>query len=129
MLLPPLARVHPGGPRSICRSNLEQIGRALASYQVNYRDYMPYLEQADYPTIGGAEHFPTDSLALLYPAFTENISDLFACPSTKDRPEIFVYETHTDPDMPNDEEGGHYRRWLRRPDSRQAHRFRSRYRR
>ena len=101
MLLPALARAREEGRRSVCRSNLEQIGRAMAAYQVNFRDFMPYLIPAD-------SHAPTDSLALLYPAFTQGSVNVFACPSTEDRPEVFVYETHQLPVPATGDRGGHY---------------------
>jgi len=102
MLLPALARAREEGRRSVCRSNLEQIGRALAAYQVNFRDFMPYLIPA------ADTHFPTDSLAMLYPAYTQGSTQVFACPSTEDRPEVFVYETHVDKNASAGERGGHY---------------------
>lgn len=86
MLLPALARAREEGRRAVCKSNLEQIGRANASYQLNYRDYMPYLQQempADF------NHFSTDSLAMLYPEFTMGNMRVFGCPSTEDSPQIW----------------------------------------
>ena len=107
MLLPALARAREEGRRSVCRSNLEQIGRAMAAYQVNFRDYMPYIQQTDQIT-GGANHFPTDSLGMLYPKFTQGSTNVFGCPSTEDRPEVFVYEIHVAKNPAIGERGGHY---------------------
>jgi len=98
MLLPALARAREEGRRAVCKSNLEQIGRANASYQLNYRDYMPFLElygstNYDNPiNSGGAiptSHWATDSLAMLYPEFTVGSKKIFGCPSTENVPDIW----------------------------------------
>jgi prepilin-type processing-associated H-X9-DG protein len=117
---------HPPGPRSHCRSNLEQIGRAIGAYYNVYRDYFPFFESRrpsqnpfvrgmdDYPTDtenqfsphftpfpeqrpmadgdwtpGKRSWWATDSLTLLYPDYLTNVK-IFACPSTDDRPRMFV---------------------------------------
>jgi len=104
MLLPALARAREEGRRAVCKSNLEQIGRANASYQLNYRDYMPYLQdwgQAAFPEIhstfvgsqgGSTYRYPTDSMAMLYPDFTMGSKKIFGCPSTEDVPDIWYVQ-------------------------------------
>jgi len=107
MLLPALARAREEGRRSVCRSNLEQIGRANATYQANSNDYMPYFQcvittaMPVYTTsvpgisdgrggtyaVPGYNAYSTDSLSLLYPEFTK-VLKVFACASTEDKPDV-----------------------------------------
>jgi len=95
MLLPALARAREEGRRTVCRSNLEQIGRGVAAYQINYKDFIPFLQ-----TVCGTNgywetyHFTTDSLAMLYPDFVGSSLAVFKCPSTEDNPQVFIQTVH-----------------------------------
>jgi len=52
MLFAALARAREEARRANCKSNLKQIGNALATYQGGYQDYFPYLENTQ--LAGGA---------------------------------------------------------------------------
>jgi prepilin-type processing-associated H-X9-DG protein len=68
--------------RMSCNSNLGQIVKACTTYQEPNGDY--------FPAFWDGERFdPMKSLALLYPAYIDNVR-VFGCPSTKDQPEITV---------------------------------------
>jgi len=44
MLLPALARAREEARRANCKSNMQQIGKALVTYTGAYKDYLPYIE-------------------------------------------------------------------------------------
>jgi prepilin-type N-terminal cleavage/methylation domain-containing protein/prepilin-type processing-associated H-X9-DG protein len=87
MLLPALARAREEARRANCKSNLQQVGKALVSYTGNYNDYLPFIEAVAHD---GSTFLPsqcTDSLAMLYPDFLQQVK-VFRCPSTEDEPKI-----------------------------------------
>jgi len=90
MLLPALRRAREVGHPATCKSNLNQVGRALATYATDY-GWMIYLE--DSPHSG-------DSLAMMYPKFISQ-PRVLRCPNTEDEPEA-----------KGEWEGGAYRAWF-----------------
>jgi len=108
LLLPALARAREESRRKSCDSNLTQIVKACITYQEPNGDFFPaFLQQvssgsvvAPYipqfvlgtPSQGSDGTFqPMPSLAVLYPAYIDNVK-VFACPSTTDKPVIaFAY--------------------------------------
>ena len=76
-----LFRIDTERRRAVCKSNLGQIGKALAYYESDYRCF-PYASW-DTPN-------PSSSLSLLYPEYTSINVNLFKCPSTEDTPEINI---------------------------------------
>ena len=88
MLLPALSKARAMAHRSVCTSNLKQIGLALQMYASDYNGYYPYPEKAG----EGLNHhtiYPWDSLYWvynpgLYPEYLDNIKILW-CPSNKMR--------------------------------------------
>ena len=93
MLLPALARAREEARRANCKSNILQIGKALAAYTGNYNDYLPYIHEtseedpADPTIITYDASRASDCLALLYPDFLSQVK-VFRCPSTEDEPSI-----------------------------------------
>jgi len=103
LLLPALARAREESRRKSCDSNLGQIVKACTTYQEPNGDFFPAFLQAyaggcSAPTMiagssatapqGSDGTFqPMPSLAVLYPAYIDNVK-VFGCPSTPDRPVI-----------------------------------------
>ena len=75
MLLPALARAREQARRSVCVSNLKQIGLALKMYSQDYREYFPITQP-----ISGDEPSAGAPLALLYPQYVSAVKT-FICPS------------------------------------------------
>jgi len=99
MLLPALARAREESRRAACKSNLQQIGKALVAYNTNYGDYYPYVHHFT-DTASTPENYSnqmsktavtgrwsTACLALVYPRFLAQVK-VFRCPSTEDEPMI-----------------------------------------
>jgi len=115
LLLPALARAREESRRKSCDSNLTQIVKACITYQEPNGDFFPAFAQSIWtdtnysgligtcfkvPTwLPGAGVYqaayagsdgtfqPMPSLAVLYPAYIDNVK-VFGCPSTPDRPLI-----------------------------------------
>jgi prepilin-type N-terminal cleavage/methylation domain-containing protein/prepilin-type processing-associated H-X9-DG protein len=110
LLLPALARAREESRRKACESNLAQIVKACITYQEPNGDFFPAFLQAAITTVtpaaipsytGGGPGAaaanqvpgsdgtfqPMPSLAVLYPAYLDNVK-VFACPSTPDKPQI-----------------------------------------
>jgi len=107
LLLPALSRAREESRRTSCNSQLGQIVKACTTYQEPNGDFFPAFLQAciagtSNPNIpstsavfngvtgaqGGDGTFqPMPSLAVLYPAYVDNVK-VFGCPSTSDRPLI-----------------------------------------
>ena len=87
MLLPALARAREEGRRAVCKSNLGQIGKALAAYQPTYGNFFPYVDMAG--SVTGSANASTH-LTLIYPEYIQNNVKVFKCPSTEDTPELNV---------------------------------------
>jgi prepilin-type N-terminal cleavage/methylation domain-containing protein/prepilin-type processing-associated H-X9-DG protein len=100
LLLPALARAREESRRKSCNSQLGQIVKAATTYQEPNGDFFPaFLQQigSGSPantaipgtgTYGADATFqPMPSLAVLYPAYVDNVK-IFGCPSTPDRPQI-----------------------------------------
>jgi prepilin-type N-terminal cleavage/methylation domain-containing protein/prepilin-type processing-associated H-X9-DG protein len=107
LLLPALARAREESRRKACDSNLSQIVKACTTYQEPNGDFFPAFLQGAWtdatglgpspvPTaiglVGGGAGSdntfqPMPSLAVLYPAYVDNVK-VFGCPSTPDRPVI-----------------------------------------
>jgi len=108
LLLPALARAREESRRKSCDSNLSQIVKACTTYQEPAGDFFPaFLQQVasgapTNPYIPVAETVttaqgcdgsfqPMPSLAVLYPAYVDNVN-VFRCPSSADKPMIaFAY--------------------------------------
>ncbi|MCM8809256.1 MAG: DUF1559 domain-containing protein [Candidatus Omnitrophica bacterium] len=73
MLLPALARAREQARRSVCISNLKQIGLALRMYSQDYREFFPI-------TSAGTEQTAVGCLGLLYPNYV-SAQKTFICPS------------------------------------------------
>jgi len=75
MLLPALARAREQARRSVCISNLKQIGLALKMYAQDYKEYYPASQAmtADEPS-------SITPLSLLYPQYVST-GKTFICPS------------------------------------------------
>jgi len=113
LLLPALARAREESRRKSCDSNLSQMVKAMTTYQEPNGDFFPAFLQGAW-TAGGLNPNPTaipmttvasgstttgggagadgtfqpmPSLAVLYPAYVDNVK-LFGCPSTPDHPQI-----------------------------------------
>jgi len=108
LLLPALARAREESRRKSCDSNLGQIVKACINYQEPNGDFFPAFKQDSrvlgvarlgQPNIpyssstsqcmpGGDGTFqPMPSLAVLYPAYIDNVK-VYRCPSTADNPLI-----------------------------------------
>jgi prepilin-type N-terminal cleavage/methylation domain-containing protein/prepilin-type processing-associated H-X9-DG protein len=104
LLLPALARAREESRRKSCDSNLSQIVKACTTYQEPNGDFFPAFLQGVWtatpfsyttttmyiPTAGqGMDNTfqPMPSLAVLYPAYVDNVK-VFGCPSTPDHPQI-----------------------------------------
>jgi prepilin-type N-terminal cleavage/methylation domain-containing protein len=74
ILIPALGRAREMAKRSVCMSNLRQIGLAMHMYAIYNEDNMP--ADADPITIGGAMYLLEPHLG--------NIPELFICPSSGD---------------------------------------------
>jgi len=106
LLLPALARAREESRRKSCDSNLSQIVKAATTYQEPNGDFFPaFMQQV---ALGAATNpyvpvvssssaqvnqgcdgsfQPMPSLAVLYPAYVDNVR-VFGCPSTSDKPLI-----------------------------------------
>jgi len=95
MLLPALARAREEGRRSVCKSNLKQIGKGCVAYSVNNGDFWPsyagtsWTSDSDGMHGDGTTGDASASVALLYPAYVDN-PRLWNCPSTEGAAEIKV---------------------------------------
>jgi len=78
MLLPALARAREQARRSVCISNLKQIGLAIKMYAQDYKEYYPAIE--DTPTTGPSTGRVVCDLGLLYPRYVST-QKTFICPS------------------------------------------------
>jgi prepilin-type N-terminal cleavage/methylation domain-containing protein/prepilin-type processing-associated H-X9-DG protein len=106
LLLPALARAREESRRKSCDSNLTQIVKACVTYQEPNGDFFPAFQQGAWTASPfssaqpnaiqsqmaggpGADNTfqPMPSLAVLYPAYVDNVK-VFGCPSTPDRPII-----------------------------------------
>ena len=90
LLLPALARAREESRRKACNSNLGQIVKACTTYQEPNGDFFPaHSQQTGGTNIGNpmndAYYYPMPSLAVLYPAYVDNVK-VFGCPSTSDKP-------------------------------------------
>jgi len=79
MLLPALSRAREQARRSVCTSNLKQIGLALKLYAQDYKDYYP---ASTYVVSSTAADEPSaiTPLSLLYPNYISSVKS-FICPS------------------------------------------------
>jgi len=75
MLLPALARAREQARRSVCISNLKQIGLAIKMYAQDYKEFYPTTNIS----AGGAGRVVAD-LGLLYPRYV-SAQKTFLCPS------------------------------------------------
>jgi len=75
MLLPALARAREQARRSVCISNLKQIGLALKMYAQDYKEYYPASQ-----AMTSDEPSSITPLSLLYPQYVST-GKTFICPS------------------------------------------------
>jgi prepilin-type N-terminal cleavage/methylation domain-containing protein/prepilin-type processing-associated H-X9-DG protein len=93
LLLPALARAREESRRKACNSNLGQIVKACTTYQEPNGDFFPCHDQIgfDFDTsVEDTNYKPMPSLAILYPAYIDNVR-VFRCPSTSDDPVITTW--------------------------------------
>jgi len=139
MLLPALARAREEGRRAVCRGNLSQLGKGIASYGNTNGEHYPYQDARDWVipvNNGGSEAIattqpyvnvqvddnttkafdqtqPLSSFALLYPEFVDTVR-CWGCPSTHDRPNIWIQYEYSngslDPDPLKAGKTGKFRR-------------------
>jgi len=84
LLALPLLIPHPDHSRRMsCNSYLGQIVKACTTYQEPNGDFFPYFGD------GSGQDNPMMSLALLYPAYIDNVK-VFRCPQTEDSPELTI---------------------------------------
>jgi len=76
MLLPALARAREQARRSVCISNLKQLGLAMKMYSQDYREFFPTNSTASDVSVQSTGR----NLALLYDAYIST-TDAFVCPS------------------------------------------------
>ena len=105
LLLPALAKAREEGRKSVCKSNCEQIGRAIYAYTQNNSEYFPFVAWYHMDTLA-TEHnasydldavaTPTEpranamnSIGMMYPLYIDN-GKPFRCPSTEDEPSLNV---------------------------------------
>ena len=84
MLLPALGRAREEARRTACKSNLNQLGKAIKIYSEPNGEYNPYFRDG---TKTEANQRSSTSLALLYPTYVPAL-EVFKCPSTEDTPQI-----------------------------------------
>jgi prepilin-type N-terminal cleavage/methylation domain-containing protein len=101
LLLPALARAREEGRRSICKENASQVGKSLAAYTLNNREFFPCAPlraDGDLGTLQNLDGTPwTDpvpqasmtSIALLYPEYLDTAAP-FKCASTENEPYMSV---------------------------------------
>jgi len=87
MLLPALARAREEARKSVCKSNLKQIGLALNMYSNDYDEFYPTKGVNVSATFGGAgaNQRTLGSLSLLFDQYI-SARKVFKCPSTDDDP-------------------------------------------
>lgn len=91
LLLPALARAREESRRKSCNSNLGQMVKAATTYQEPNGDFFPAHTQVTAGMTSVDTYSPMPSLAVLYPAYVDNVK-VFGCPSTADKPFIsFIY--------------------------------------
>jgi len=87
MLLPALARAREQARRSVCLSNLKQIGLALRMYSQDYREYFPQTANSANQTVPGC-------FGLLYPNYI-SAQKTFICPSDVSHATVGLAEHET----------------------------------
>jgi prepilin-type N-terminal cleavage/methylation domain-containing protein/prepilin-type processing-associated H-X9-DG protein len=89
LLLPALARAREESRRKSCNSNFTQIVKAMTTYQEPNGDFFPAMcqEITGGTYVGTDLYSPGASLAVLYPAYVDNVK-VFGCPSVSDKPVI-----------------------------------------
>jgi len=91
LLLPALARAREESRRKSCASNLTQIVKACTTYQEPNGDFFPAFMQCSSSGCSNGSAYldctfqPMPSLAVLYPAYVDNVK-VYRCPSTADNP-------------------------------------------
>ena len=83
MLLPALARAREEARKAVCKSNIKQIGLALAMYSNDYEEFYP--TRGLNLTVGTDDLRALGSLCLLYDQYI-TAKKIFRCPSTADDP-------------------------------------------
>ena len=94
MLLPALARAREEARKAVCKSNLKQIGLALAMYSGDFNEV--YATRGLNLTVGSDDMRALGSLALLYDSYL-TAKKIFKCPSTTDDPNNLVLGLNIDP--------------------------------
>jgi len=139
MLLPALARAREEGRRAVCRGNLSQLGKGIASYGNTNGEHFPYQDSRDWlmpsndlgseaiatskpyvnvmvdddTTKAFQQTQPLSSFALLYSDYVDTVK-VWGCPSTPDRPVIWIQWEYSngslDPDPLKAGKTGKFRR-------------------
>jgi prepilin-type N-terminal cleavage/methylation domain-containing protein len=95
MLLPALIRAREEGHRAVCKENCSQVGKSIAMYTQNNREFYPFTWlPANHPAdtqaqatdwLGWNNFRSATSIALLYPGYLKS-TNVFKCPSMEDKP-------------------------------------------
>ena len=85
MLLPALGRAREEGRKTVCKNNLNQIGKAQTMYSGDNGEFWPYYGGGD-PNNSISEG-TLRSFPLIYPDYIKTVN-IFKCPSTEDQPKI-----------------------------------------
>ncbi len=83
MLLPALARAREEARKAVCKSNIKQMGLAIAMYSNDYEEFYPSC--ALNLTVGTNDLRGLGALCLLYDQYI-TAKKIFKCPSTTDDP-------------------------------------------
>ena len=83
MLLPALARAREEARKAVCKSNIKQMGLAIAMYMNDYEEFYP--TRALNLTVGTNDLRGLGALCLLYDQYI-TAKKIFKCPSTTDDP-------------------------------------------
>lgn len=87
IILPALGRAIEEANRTDCRSHLNQVGLALATYRSTNENYNPFYRISGDASAPADDDRSTTSLCLLYPTFISAVQ-VFKCRSTQDAPVI-----------------------------------------